>query len=242
MNYTASDIAKLGTILGIYAHPDDECWTAGGILAAACANGQKVVCVTATRGDAGQTADPQKWPQELLGDIREGELDASLACLGDIQHHWLHYEDGKLNKAPANDAVQYLTQLIKQLQPDTILTFGPDGLTGHPDHQAVCAWAQAAVHASGVPATVLMARETTEKYQACGKTLHDAANVYFAIGEPVTIAAAKADVYFALPPDMYQKKIASLQAHQSQMAGLFAHKTGGPALREYAKTEAFVKA
>jgi LmbE family N-acetylglucosaminyl deacetylase len=242
MNYTASDIAKLGTILGIYAHPDDECWTAGGVLAAACANGQKVVCVTATRGDAGKTADEKKWPQSRLGEIRESELDDSLACLGTIEHHWFDYRDGQLNKVPAPEAVQKLTELIKKVQPDTILTFGPDGLTGHPDHQTVCAWAQAAVQATGRQLPILMARETIEKYQSCGKALHAAANVYFAISEPVTVPAAKADVYFALPPDIYQKKIASLQAHKSQMTGLFAHPQGGPALREYAKTEAFVKA
>lgn len=241
MNNTASDIKKLGTILGIYAHPDDEGWTAGGVLAAACENGQKVVCVTATRGDAGQTADEQKWPQAKLGAIRERELDASLACLGNIEHHWFEYGDGQLKDVPANEAVERLTKFIKQVQPDTILTFGPDGLTGHPDHQAVCAWAQAALQASGRQATLLMARETTEKYEACGKALHKAANVYFAIDEPVTIAAARADVYFVLPPGIYQKKLASLQAHQSQMAGLFAHPQGGPALREYAKTEAFVR-
>ena len=240
MNYTASDIQKLGTILGVYAHPDDECWTAGGVLAAACANGQKVVCVTATRGDAGQTANEQKWPQARLGDIREQELDASLACLGDITHYWFGYGDGQLATVPASEAVERLTKLIKQVQPDTILTFGPDGLTGHPDHQTVCAWAQAAKHATASPARLLMARETTEKYESCGKALDAEANVYFAIQEPVTTPAAQADVYFVLPPAIYLQKIASLQAHQSQMAGLFANPKAAAALREYAKTEAFV--
>lgn len=242
MNYTVSDIKKLGTILGIYAHPDDEAWTAGGVLAAACANGQKVVCITATRGDAGKTADEQKWPQAELGVIRERELDESLAHLGAIEHYWLDYRDGHLKEAPANNAVERLTQIIKLVQPDTILTFGPDGLTGHPDHQTVYEWAQAALHASGRQATILMARESTEKYETCGKALHEAANVYFAIDEPVTIPTRDADLYFVLPPDIYQKKIAALQAHQSQMSGLLADTKGGPALREYAKTECFVRA
>ncbi len=38
------DIKKLGTILSVWAHPDDETFTCGGILATAVKNGQQVVC------------------------------------------------------------------------------------------------------------------------------------------------------------------------------------------------------
>ena len=49
----------LGTILGVWAHPDDEGYLSAGIMAQAMRNGQRVVCVTATRGEA---ADPEQWP------------------------------------------------------------------------------------------------------------------------------------------------------------------------------------
>jgi LmbE family N-acetylglucosaminyl deacetylase len=239
MKYSVSDIQKLGTILGVYAHPDDECWTAGGVLAAACANGQEVVCVTATRGDAGETADETKWPQAKLAEIRERELEASLALLGDIEHRWFDYGDGTL-EAGDIEAIKYLKALIIEIKPDTIVTFGPDGLTGHSDHKAVCAWTLAALKESGRNAKVFMVRESTEKYQAFGKTLHEAGNIYFATEHPLTIAASDADLFFELPEDLYKKKIASLKAHQSQMSALFAHPRGGPALYESAKTECFV--
>ena len=48
---TSDDVAELGTILGIWAHPDDEAYLSGGLMALARDNGQRVVCVTATRGE-----------------------------------------------------------------------------------------------------------------------------------------------------------------------------------------------
>ncbi len=50
---TQSDVAQLGTILGIWAHPDDETWSSAGLMAMAADNGQRVVCVTATYGENG---------------------------------------------------------------------------------------------------------------------------------------------------------------------------------------------
>lgn len=243
MNYTASDIKKLGTILGIYAHPDDEGWTAGGVLAAACANGQKVVCITATRGDAGETADESRWPQARLAEIREQELLTSLGHLGDIEHYWLNYRDGQLKNVPANEAIGRLTRSINRFNPDTIITFGPDGLTGHPDHKVVSGWVQAAAQASGKKPVVLLVRESAENYAAYGKTLHEVGNIYFAVEkEPVTIPRKSADIFFVLPPDAHEKKMASLQAHQSQREGIFANPKGAKAMYEYAKTECFVRA
>ncbi|HSE60954.1 MAG TPA: PIG-L deacetylase family protein [Candidatus Saccharimonadales bacterium] len=243
MKYTATDIAKLGTILGVYAHPDDECWTSGGILAAACENGQQVACITVTHGDAGQTTDETKWPQARLSEIREHELSDSLACLGKIEHHWLSYGDGALRDVPESEPVEQIAELIEQIKPDTILTFGPDGLTGHSDHKMVGKWAELALRRTGRAVTILQVRETTEKYAACGKILHDIENIYFAaLGRPVTIPAAQADVFFELPEELHRKKMASIAAHHSQKDATLANPRGRAATVAYAKTEAFVKA
>ena len=59
------DIVALGTILSIWAHPDDEAFLAGGIMAMAVDEGSRVVCVTATRGEAGST-DPERFPPHLI--------------------------------------------------------------------------------------------------------------------------------------------------------------------------------
>ena len=68
-------LTRLGTVLVVWAHPDDETYLVGGLSAALTDAGQRVVCVTATRGEAGGT-DPD------LADIRTAELETALALLG----------------------------------------------------------------------------------------------------------------------------------------------------------------
>ena len=78
---TSTDVAELGTILGIWAHPDDEAYLSGGLMAMARDNGQRVVCVTATRGELG-TPDPVAWPPDRLAAERTREMARCLAVLG----------------------------------------------------------------------------------------------------------------------------------------------------------------
>ena len=77
---TPDDVTALGTVLGVWAHPDDELYLSGGVLAAAAAAGQRVVVVTATRGEHG-TDDPARWPPARLAAERSREITASLAAL-----------------------------------------------------------------------------------------------------------------------------------------------------------------
>jgi LmbE family N-acetylglucosaminyl deacetylase len=242
MKYTVADIAKAGTILGVWAHPDDECWTSAGVIATAAANGQRVVCITATRGDAGQTADPQKWPIEQLGEIRQHELNEALAILGESEHYWLNYKDGMLARTNPEAPVNQIAAIMQEVKPDVVITFGPDGLTGHLDHKTISVWTQEAMRQSRCPAELWMAVEQTEKYQTTGKALHEFANIYCDTVQPFTVPAAEADVYFVLADDILQKKIAALKAHASQMQHIFADKEAGAALCAHAQGECFMKA
>ena len=90
---TVTDAAELGTVLGIWAHPDDEAFLSAGLMAAARDAGNRVVCVTATLGEHG-TDDSRRWPPERLAAVREHELRASLAALGVTEHHQLGIVDG----------------------------------------------------------------------------------------------------------------------------------------------------
>src|SRR3546814_13199435 len=76
-----TQVAALGTILSIWAHPDDETYLAGATMAAARALGQRVVCASATAGEHG-TDDPLGWPPERLGAVRRWEAAAAMAVLG----------------------------------------------------------------------------------------------------------------------------------------------------------------
>ena len=98
-----SDVAGLGTVLGIWAHPDDEAYLSGGLMALASDLGSRVVCVTATRGELG-TPDPETWPPQRLAAERSVELVRCLEVLGVSEHHWLGYRDGRCADVPVPDA------------------------------------------------------------------------------------------------------------------------------------------
>ena len=57
---------ELGTVLGVWAHPDDETYLSAGLMAQAVRDGDRVVCITATRGEGG-SLDEERWPPETMG-------------------------------------------------------------------------------------------------------------------------------------------------------------------------------
>ena len=133
--------AGLGTLLGVWAHPDDEAYLTAGLMAVARAGGNRVVVATATRGEAG-TDDPLAWPPDILGRERAQETAESLAAVGVTEHRWLGHRDGTLHQVSAARGVAQVERLIAEIRPDTIVTFGPDGMTGHHDHRAVSDWTE----------------------------------------------------------------------------------------------------
>jgi len=141
---TTDTTGELGSILGVWAHPDDEAYLAAGLMATAVASGRRVVCVTATRGEAGFPADDPR-PVEERKLLRQQELAASLGVLGVTEHRWLGYADGRCADVPDAQGAAAVAAVISEVRPDTVLTFGPDGGTGHPDHIAACRWATIAV-------------------------------------------------------------------------------------------------
>lgn len=127
-------------LMVIVAHPDDESFPIGGTIAKTAAEGGEVMLVTATRGEAGI---PDMPPDEA-GRLRERELRAACDVLGVKALRFLDYVDGTLDQVEANSAIDRLIALMHVFRPDAIITFGPDGISGHPDHVTVHHWASAA--------------------------------------------------------------------------------------------------
>ena len=220
-NPYADDIRSLGTIMGIWAHPDDETYLAGGILASAVRNGQNVVCVTATKGEAGSTSDPAKWPLEKMGEIREGELADALEILGVTNQHYLGCKDGLCIDESPEAVVAQITELINQYKPDTILTFGPEGWSGHPDHQQVSAWASAAVLQSRSSARIFHVAHTQEQYDNYLQQLDRTLNFFFNIEKPPIVPREQCAIYYTLPKEIVELKCRALAAMLSQTGRMF---------------------
>ena len=143
-------MTRLGTMLVVGAHPDDETFTAGGLMAEGVLSGERVVCITATRGEEG-SQDEQRWPPADMGRIREAELKRCLAVLGVGEHHWLGYIDGRCDTVDPTEATEKIRVFIEEVRPDSVLTFGPDGMTGHSDHKCVSSWTTAAFAQAAKP-------------------------------------------------------------------------------------------
>ena len=216
-------ISDLGTILSVWAHPDDEGYCCGGIMAAAVTAGQRVVCVTATRGELGST-DESRWPNgPELATVRTQELAAALAILGVTEHHWLDYPDGGCHEVDESEAVGRLRALIDEVRPDTILTFGPDGGTWHSDHIAVSSWAAAA--AEGTAVRVLQEANTPEWQEAVNK-LVDPSLVMMADRPLVATPVSECAVYLRCEGELLDQKYRAMLCMQSQIGPLMS--LGGP--------------
>jgi len=176
-----------------------------------------------------------------LGQVRQHELAAALNIIGVTEHYWLDYRDGDCQNVATDEACKRLRKIFDMVHPDTVLTFGPDGLTGHADHTAVGNWARAV--AAGVNPRPLLYEvvESKERYTAVGKQCNELLNMYFNTDEPYMLPEAAMDICFPLPPGLLDKKIASLRAHSSQTEKLMACLENGTITRAIASPECFVK-
>jgi LmbE family N-acetylglucosaminyl deacetylase len=209
----------LGTVLSIWAHPDDETWSCAGMMAAAVLAGGRVVCVTATRGELGST-DPERWPPgPQLADIRTKELAACLDEVGVTEHVWLDYPDGGCDAVDDSDAIGRLRELVETVRPDTVLTFGPDGGTYHPDHIAVSRWTTAAVTGSDAR---LHYAATTPEWMGRLTRFVDPATVMMADREPVLTAAGDCSIHVVHDGEVLDAKYRAMLCQESQIAPILA--------------------
>jgi LmbE family N-acetylglucosaminyl deacetylase len=125
-------------LLCVLAHPDDESLGTGGILARYAAEGVETSLLMATRGERGWQGDERDNPgPQALARLREAELQAAAKALGLRRVRFLNYLDGELDQADADEVVAAIARHIRLLRPDVVVTFGPEGATGHPDHIAI---------------------------------------------------------------------------------------------------------
>jgi LmbE family N-acetylglucosaminyl deacetylase len=143
-------------LMAVLAHPDDESLGCGGTLAKYAAEGVDTYLVTATRGDAGRhrghPARHELHPgSKALAEIRERELRAAAAVLGVRELSVLDYGDGVLDAADPRGAIARIAGEVRRVRPHVVVTFGPDGAYGHPDHIAIAQFTSAALIAAADP-------------------------------------------------------------------------------------------
>ena len=230
--------AELGTILSIWAHPDDETYLAGGLMAAARDHGQRVVCVSATAGEHG-TDDTVTWPPDRLGRVRRWEAAAAMAVLGVVEHHVDGLPDGGLSDHD-EQGLAWAGRLLDDIAPDTILTFGPDGITFHPDHVAVHRWVTTAWEERGRAARLLHASPTVEHLERF-RALYEEWGIYMTDERPAGTPEDQLAVHVRLEGELLDRKLAALRAMATQTGEAIARLDPAVYAAEVAE-EAFVDA
>lgn len=149
------------SILGCFAHPDDEIFGTGGTFARYADQGADVYLVCATRGEVGEIAEPHLATPETLAQVREAELTCSAQTLGVHAPFFLGYRDSGMKGTPENDdprafinaaaeeVVAKLVAIMRRVRPRAVITFDPKGGYGHPDHVAIHTHTVAAFHKAG---------------------------------------------------------------------------------------------
>jgi LmbE family N-acetylglucosaminyl deacetylase len=188
-------------MLVILAHPDDESFAVGGTLAKYAHQGVQVILLCATRGEAGIPGVEL----EKAGDIRELELRKAAEKLG-IEVYFMGYPDGGLSKTEPGMLLETITTWIGMVEPQLILTFGPEGVSGHPDH-------------------VIISKVVTQAYDQCcqkGLLLYIRPSEATVLGCSVS-SSIREDGQPQIEIDISDfklDKVRAIQSHASQNTGL----------------------
>ncbi len=190
------------TLLAVFAHPDDESFRCGGTLALLAGRGVRVWVLCATRGEAGV---PGLSPEQA-GQVRERELRCACRALGIEPPCFLDYRDGTLAQVDEDQAVERVVRVVQKLRPQVLLTWSPDGVSGHPDHVAVSRWMGEAFRRTAAPLVLYHLVVPRSLAQALGVT-----HLHTVPDEAVTLVVDVSAVWEA--------KMAAIRCHRTQMDG-----------------------
>jgi len=145
-------VKKKLKLMCVLAHPDDESLGIGGTISKYASEGIETHLITATRGERGRFGVHEKSPGlEVVGEAREAELLAAADELGIRDVKFLDYIDGDLDQADPVEAVGRIVEHLRRVKPQVVVTFGPEGGYGHPDHVAICQLTTTAVTCAADP-------------------------------------------------------------------------------------------
>ncbi|MBG6181179.1 PIG-L deacetylase family protein [Arthrobacter sp. CAN_A1] len=223
----ATEHPRLLSAMLVVAHPDDDAYGLAGSVALHSGDpGFRFILVHATDGAAGEIPPGFPATRESLGAVRRGECRNAWSALGRVpdRHIWLDYPDGAVAEVPFEELVGGIAALLEEEHPDVVATFGPDGITGHPDHITVGRATDEAFHrcraAAGPGLRRLlhgaMKASTFERWNAArvraGKEAWDPSRVYHLRGVPDESIGMEVDT-----TAVADRIVAGLSQHRSQL-------------------------
>lgn len=203
-------------LLGVWSHPDDEAYLAAGLMARTIDAGGSVTLVTITNGEAGFPDDDTRSAAERATH-RKAELRSAMAEIGVFDIRFLGHADGRVAEPGARSMSNDIESIIREVQPDVLTTFGPDGITGHLDHVATYelttkAWLDC-------PIGQLWYAAKTAGWLSDWREVHDAFGVWMT-EEPTGVSPEEIEMVVDLEGAELDRKRAVLGHHASQTEGL----------------------
>lgn len=192
------------SILLVFAHPDDESFGFAGTILKYTQQGVPVDLICATRGEKGARLDVPDGVE--TGVAREAELRAAAAITGIRDIYLLGYIDGDLQATDSCELTEKVVQIMRHVEPEVVITFGPDGISGHPDHIAI-------------------GKAATTAFRRLASTGHGPRKLYYvtlprsAVPSQITGVATRPDGEVITTVDIsahLDKKIQAIAAHGSQ--------------------------
>jgi N-acetyl-1-D-myo-inositol-2-amino-2-deoxy-alpha-D-glucopyranoside deacetylase len=202
-------------LLAIVPHPDDEAYSVAGTLTLAARAGWDCTVVAITAGERGQCHADQPATPERLAELRLAELERSCAILGATAGCSPRLPDGDLATHPA--LLNVVSGALRELAPDLVLTLGPDGAYGHPDHLALHHAAITAVETTPEPPPLLFAVFPVglflPQYDLCRPLLGEPPAL-----EPSAVGTTAPDLRIPIRR-VAERKLAAIGQHRSQLPG-----------------------
>ena len=232
-------------LLAIFAHPDDESYGAGGVMALAVAAGNPVWVLCATNGDQGGRPGEVGVDHSIDPEVRRQELACACHELGVAEPIFLGYRDsgmegwgapeGSLSRAPEEEVVERILAVIRRLRPAVVVTFDPAGVYGHPDHTKCSATASAAyrraaaelggpvaLYHQALPRSFVarMRAAQEEERRRSGDTTPPSDDDLRQGEALVALARPDEEITTIVPIlSVVERKVAALACHDSQMRG-----------------------
>jgi LmbE family N-acetylglucosaminyl deacetylase len=265
------------TFMAVHAHPDDEASSTGGLFRLLANQSVRTVLVTCTNGECGDAPDGAKpdadhHDGDEVATIRAAELDHAVEILGIDRLVRLGYRDSGMKGWPQNDdpasfwstpvdlAARQLAAVMREEQPQVVMTYNEHGFYGHPDHIQAHRITMAALalldyeptlYFNAIPNSVMAAmrerwaQEERERaaadaergiVRALDSSADDSIEERIEMGTPDELIGAAIDV-----GDVNDAKFDALAAHHSQIADSYWMKMGREQFKEVMRTEWFVR-
>ncbi len=210
-------------LLGIWAHPDDEAYLSADLMARTVEAGGSVTVVTLTDGEGGFDDDDQR-SDAVKAAHRRSELASAMARIGVRDVRFLGVADGGVADHRPTPLIERMARIMRRVQPDVTVTFGPDGITRHPDHVACSslvtrAWSETRIGE-------LWYATKSDDWLSRWSELHSRLGVIMGERDADNGGAtspAVADHRFTIADDRLAGKRHVLAAHRSQTANIAAY-------------------